>query len=526
MSAPRRLASQLALTAASGVAILALGSAGCEEKLPAERRLSSFEVRLESPVGAPNLRCPLPGTPTSAFDLTGCPVYDVDASGRTVAKVQISARAIDNFGEFYPDFTGVAAVKVVPGKIVGGFDSIRFQDGVAAPETIAFRASFGDTRIWVVDELAPPRSGDVPGLGRACNLGTPACADFELRCVNTKPTVGFDPLGLAYCSRGCAADADCPSGYFCGTELTAYDDGVADVSSGACMRKQPSRALGTAGPVHLVIPTLADISRSDTLISSPFEDEFIEVRRGHMVVTAVRVDGFYVTDICPLPPEAGGPAPDDPDCTPEDRAIPAEFNHLFVFNFSRPEELFPGDKITSVAGPMTEFVGLTELTFPLWEVDTARSPSAIPPPIDLSDPIQKWFPALLERSGRCFDPRYPPERITLLDCPYALERLEGARVKLTIKSTIAIVPGSTEDDTLERFGQWPALVDNGVGGGELRVAVITRENLPFYDPRANSGRTIGRPLVGNVRQVAFDDRQEPLWIFEPRDQADCPWCTN
>ena len=61
---------------------------------------------------------------------------------------------------------------------------------------------------------------------------------------------------------------------------------------------------------------------------------------------------------------------------------------------------------------------------------------------------------------------------------------------------------------------------------EYEWAMITRDNIPFFDPlslapTANLGR-----VSGNLRQVAFDDEGDPLWIIEPKDQADCPACVT
>ncbi len=511
------------LAIAIGAALLV--ASGCKEETSLERRLSSFEITLLGPVGSIANRCPLPGTPTAAFDLTGCPTYGKDAAGKTVARVEYTARAIDNRGELLEDYDGRAKVRVVPGKVEAAFGEVRFNNGVTERSTVSFRASFGDTFLWITDEFPPPRSSDVAGLGRACGLDAkPVCFEQGLTCINTKPAVGFDPIGLAYCSQACNEATACPVGYTCETDIVAYADAAADVSDGACVRVQPTYNSGVAGPVHLVEPSLADLSRTESLVSSPFEEEFIEVQRGKMVVTAIRIDGFYLTDVCPLPQDQGGPAPGDPACTEEDRAIPPEFNHLFVFNFSRPEELEPGDQLLSLSGPMTEFVGLTEMGFPFWLVNHAVGNQPLPAPVDLSDKIADHFPQTLGRGGRCFRNEGDLLELTLLECDFAMERLEAARVSITLDSMVAIAPGSPEEDTLERFGQWPATVTDG--NVTRPFAIITRENIPDFDPLPLGGRRINKPITGNLRQVAFDDRGVPIWILEPRDETECPWCEN
>lgn len=508
-------------------ASVALGLlSACKETAELPRKLSSFEVTLTSPVGTPDHRCPLPGTPTTTADLTGCPVYLRDSAGKTVAKVGITARAIDNQGQLLETYNSVASLRVVPGQVDPAFRQLRFTNGIAmgqgavTPE-VAFRGSFGDTFVWVADESPPLRASDVPGLGQACGVrDASVCDQFGLSCVNTKPEVQFDPQGLAYCTKGCEADEDCPGGYFCGHALADY---TSDSLSAACMRLQPTYASGAAGPIHLVQPNLADVSRTDSLVSSPFQDEFVEIKRGNMVVTAIRIDGFYLTDTCPIADYTGD---GQQFCTPEERAARAEFNHLFVFNFSRPDDLFPGDRLISVGGPMTEFVGLTELGFPLWEVDFEHSPQdPIPAPISLSDRVIDHFPNLVERGQQCVNIQMNPERTLLVQCDYAMERLEAARVTVKVLKTVAITSGSRERENFDKFGQWPVQVDDGSMAGKT-FQLVTRDNIPFFDPTKIGGRTINATITGNLRQVAFDDRSEPLWIVEPRDQQDCTWCKN
>lgn len=519
-----------ALLLALGAAFVAASS--CRQDVELERTLSSFEVRLLSPVGSPEHRCILPGTPTTGVDLTGCPSYERDAAGATVARVEFEARAIDNRGDLLDTFDGFANVSVVPGRVESAFRLVRFEKGIAGGSVrrqVSFRGAFGDTFVWLTDGRPPDHSSDIAGLGVACGQdNTGVCDGVGLTCVNSKPTTSFDPEGLAYCTLGCDPDLTCedttaagccPSGWFCGTKYTPYGAGGADVSSGACLRTQPSYAAGVGGPIHLVEPTIADVNRSTSLISTPFQDDFIEIHRGKMVVTAVRIDGFYVTDLCPILGRAGQM---DDRCTAHDLSVPEGFNHLFVFNFSRPDDLFPGDQLTFVSGPMSEFNGFTEMNFPLWEVDFAAGPQELPAAIDLHDRIIDHFPDTLEPGGRCFQLNRKPEDAILLDCSFAMERIEAARVKAKVLRVEPVVAGSPEAMNYDRFGQWPVTLDTKAG--DLVFQIITRENLPFFDPLPLGGMTINQEITGNLRQVAFDDRSEPIWIIEPSNQADCSWC--
>lgn len=520
----------------SSCLLFSLAAGSCVENIDTGRYLSSFEVTLLSPVGTPDYRCPLPGTPTAAFNLTGCPRYEYDSSERTVARLGFSARAIDNYGNLFDEYSNIASIEVVPGKVEAAFSQVRFTNGIVQNATVSFRGSFGDTMLRIIDDLPPSRSTQIAGMGLRCGYdNAQACQSSGLSCVNTKAEVGHDTFGLAYCTMACSIDEDCPSGYFCGDEFAVY--GNSNFGDGACMRKQPTYASGVAGPMHMVKPTLADVSRSDSLISSPFQDEFIEVRKGEMIVTAIRIDGFYITDLCPLDVANGGPTDDNPRCSPEARAQVPEFNHLFIFSFSRPDDLYAGDRILSVAGPMTEFVGLTEMGFPLWQVDQSHrsitSPTGqklppktlIPPAVDLHERLDAHYPALLAQGERCYDPNNDDEDISLLDCPFAMERLEGARISIKVKSTIGIEPDTPQAETLAQYGQWPVIAETKIDD-EMELFIVTRENLPFFDPLPLGDRVIEQTITGNLRQVAFDDRQDPIWIIEPRDSSDCTWCQN
>lgn len=502
------------------IALVASGAVACKDEAVLPRELSSFEVTITSSVGSADRRCLLPGTPADGVDLTGCPDYLTDALGNSVARVFFTARAVDLQGELLETYNSRATVRVVPGTVDAAFRTVQFRDGLATgiegrlPEA-AFRGSFGDTYLWLADENPPARASETPGLGSPCGFDqADACFPFGLICINTTPAVGFDPSGLAYCSFGCEDDSGCPDGYSCQLDVEAYSQ--LD-SPGACTRVQPTYAAGATGPIYLISPNISDVNRSESLLASPFQEQFVEVKRGNMVITGVRIDGFYVTDTCAIPDYPGtGQAL----CTEEERAQVPEFNHLFVFNFSRPDDLFVGDRLSFVSGPVTEFVGLSELSFPLWEVDYDHSPQPDVSPISLHRRIVQYFPKIVEPGEVCASVVTNPLAQKIIECDLAMERLEGARVSAKVKSSVGMFP------SLERFGQWPVIVDDGTRFG-LEVQIITRENIPFFDPVVFGIKTINATITGNLRQVAFpNSRDRPTWIIEPRDQTDCPWCTN
>src|SRR5262249_2415489 len=145
----------------------------------------------------------------------------------------------------------------------------------------------------------PARASDSPGVGASCGPASPGlCSAVGLTCINAIRASAFDPDGLSYCTRGCTDKEACADGYLCSSAFTGFghDEG-ADLSSGACLRRQPSYAAGVSKAIHLQQPTITDVRRSNTIIGTPFDKQFVEVKRGKMVVTAIRIDGFYLTDV-------------------------------------------------------------------------------------------------------------------------------------------------------------------------------------------------------------------------------------
>jgi hypothetical protein len=496
--------------------LFAFTGTACKDTASLARRLSSFEVRIcKSGIaecdnttgrGSPAHRCLLANTPTTGVDLSGCPDYIKDASGTTIIRLDFEASAIDDEGKLLDNYNALATVKMVPGSVDPAYQQVRFTNGVTGTgserPSVAFRGSFDDTYIWIVDDSPPTRSEDSPGVGSPCGpeLGN-VCNPVGLTCVNSTLANGYDPEGLRYCTRGCNSTVPCVAGYYCSTGFSASDDYGADVSGGACLRVQPSYAAGVSQAIYLAQPTITDVRKSDTIIGTPFDNEFVDVKQGFMVVTAIRIDGFYVTDI-----------------------KGTEFNHLYVYNYSRPDDLFAGDHLNEVSGPISDFNGFTELNFPLWDVDLIGGPQKIPDPIDLHGKALDRYPFLVNQGGQCHNNTVPTSSISLLDCNYALKRLEAARVSINVAGTIAIMPGSKEDTNLTKYGQWPVNVQTGLQ--VLQMQLITRDNIPFFDPKKLADGTPLGKVSGNLRVVAFDEMSEPTWIVEPRDQDDCPACVN
>jgi hypothetical protein len=238
-------------------------------------------------------------------------------------------------------------------------------------------------------------------------------------------------------------------------------------------------ATGLTDTIWLDGLRIRNIQQSDSTLRSPFEGERPVIRDGTMVVTRVSADGFYVTDVDAY--LASGEIRD------------TEWASVFAFNYSVPEGLERGDVLTRLEGGVTEFYGLTELSFPVWEVGGSRE---VPPPVPLD----------------CDDDVASSDSLDM-------ERWESALVEVT-GATVIVCPQFPTCPDLNQYGQWSIRLPSPCSES---VNVVSRVDLPTFSPADNQGRTLER-LVGVLRQHQY---ASPQWIIEPRDENDicCPACT-
>lgn len=215
-------------------------------------------------------------------------------------------------------FNGVVRVTMEPGAVIAVENlatgetqgrNILLQDGKASARITA-TAMYGRARLWVEDLGYQPAA---PGTVPECSNGKNDDPDED-------PFIDFpsDP--------GCAfADDDSEEG--------------------------GSFNAGVSAEVNYALPTVRDIQGAGS--TTPYPNEAIQVSTGDpqfLVVTRIAKDGFYVTDL-------------------EPNAVAGGYNHLFAFNFSTPVGMRVCDRVTFLAGTVSEFFGFTELSFPSYRVD-------------------------------------------------------------------------------------------------------------------------------------------------------------
>jgi hypothetical protein len=255
---------------------------------------------------------------------------------------EISAIAVDARGREVTGFSGPTSFRVRPGELSSSYGArtLTFIDGRARGIARAGYL-FSETRLWVED--APPEpilDGGVvvPGapeepLRRTYATGASAPIYFEeptLQRLN-RPFV-FDnvgsPFNLQFVTVG-RIPGDPDAGL-----LEATDGGAGNVLRQNCP-----------------------------------DDPERHGKPATMVVTGIDCCGFFVHDVtaCRVPednsdPGAGFRLPEP------DGLYPGTFGSMYVYNYSHPDGIDPGDPLWSLAGSVQEFTGTTQITFASWAV--------------------------------------------------------------------------------------------------------------------------------------------------------------
>jgi hypothetical protein len=425
-------------------------------------------------------------TTTVSFEVTfaaadGCGTEGTELCEHRASPMAFTAsvRALKADGTLDTSFNGTVALSLVPSGLFSDehpvlpdgrrVEMVNLVNGEAPDITLEFTRAFGEITLLVEDF----------GYTKAANVLDAACLDL-------------------FPAPGCFA----------------VDDDDLDIGTGAA---------GVSEPIFFENPTIHDIQYTDiqnVLDFGGFPSPLFRFRvtvdaesrddvptladcvdsqgqqRELMVVTALTVDGFYVTDVC----NADGTA----------------FAGVYMYNFHTPEDLIRGDCLIELTGTVEEFQGFTEMKNPFWVVD-----------VDPDDP----------ETPRCADLIPPPTELTsaMLVDDHVMEGLESGLVTIA-NATLAAefrscdlngngaIGNSNEWDcssdcgdeidcvvleSYQTYFQWSVNKD----GQELKVA--TRGVIDF-DPEENLGLQITR-LTGTLRHLDFG---RPQWTLEPRDDND------
>lgn len=357
------------------------------------------------------------------------------------------------------------------------------------------------------------------------------------------------------------------------TEIWVVDD-VPDAG-----RPVPSHAAGVGETLTFAPPTLADMNQippNGDNAQSAYAGDYVELDlttsdpqlpSRELIVTAIFNEGFYVTDL------------DEPPHP----TYPGNFGHLYVYSYSYPEYLLPGDRLERIAGTLMDFSGHTQISFPMWRA--ARDDGT-----GLADlaRLETMAPAItpLICGGGSTSSIQSQELCGYSAQNFYLESLESSLVKLAeaqlpdlwvrcdfdgngevatfgqYQATGAEPPGEPlppfgcfSDDpecrcniacltsgtfesevqgrsfdatgkvcaelaTYERYGQYPVRLVTG--STRPRINIATRDSIPTFDPRAEDSAGAVVRVRGLLRHVRA---ARPRWMVTARDPSDL-CCTN
>jgi len=303
--------------------LLVLGITGCSETIPYELKLTSFEVTLSSGQDE------LPGSAETPLQYVSGRNCTADAQcedgesctdGQCSIQILIDIQAMGSDGNPYP-YNGWVHIDVTPGVVTPSSSYVELEDGVAKNVPVSLNRAIGKGNIWVeADGFAPAEPGQLFGQ----------CND------------GIDNDG----------------------------NGVKDLGDYGCLSKDDnleapvSLATGASETLTFANPSIRDVQYTpNSLATSPLQTQQVRVTDGVKVVTNVVANGFYLVDI-------------------EDQSEDVMFNGIFIFTFSKPQGIYYGDVVCEFSGSVDEYVGMTQVTFPSFEVYSPENPKCNPDMFD------------------------------------------------------------------------------------------------------------------------------------------------
>jgi hypothetical protein len=474
-----RLSAQVGVLA-GGVAFLALTGAGCDtvHEIDWTGRPVGLEVTVR-PVSGGGL-----GTPSSPLEM---PAGTQGAAGIDV-RVDVAVQTADGRDTFDEDLwvrlsARPGRVVVAPGDDRHG-DFVLLRGGRATDIPVTLQGVFGETRIWAEDTGFLPRR-----------------------------TAGR----LSLCGNGVDDDGD-------GLTDAPLDPGCEDGSDDS--EEGGSGAAGVGNPVWVANPTLAQVQGYGT--ATPYQGEVVTVDSGDMVVTRVTFSGMYVTDIA----DTSGRG----------------YNHMFVYNFNPPtsvpvcviDELDTlgcrgeppvrvrvCDRVSRLAGIMSEFYKFTEMNFPSWDLTLwfpDQGPCAVPEPkvlsaSDVSGNLEPFEAGLVRVTNVT-----PGRAEDIVDCDLDgngevdfLDYGTGAcSPECECREACDADPLCTEINQYRQYGQWPVRLGDAVNG--LKLWVATSESIPDFDPFDPAWPQQWAAITGTLKNLSF--LRPRGWILEPRCMDD------
>jgi hypothetical protein len=147
----------------------------------------------------------------------------------------------------------------------------------------------------------------------------------------------------------------------CNDDLDNDEDGLKDLADPDCLSASDnlewpsSWATGMSPAFWFETPKVRHLQYTDTVSTSPLQDNSIYVNSGKLVVTNISNGGFFVTDLTDHVASLPG-------------GQPGYFNSLFLYTFNQPDGVRYGDVLCSFSGGVVDYQGNTQVKYPDFEV--------------------------------------------------------------------------------------------------------------------------------------------------------------
>lgn len=341
--------------------------AGCEhDKFELDHRVETFKVDI-SRIEASGTVSTGSGPGYSSDDPLPIPLQTV--------KLRVTVVAYDENGELYTDFDRPVSFRVTPGQLLSVSSSnaelsalslAPMKGGMTDGEvTIEVANVYGSVVVWAQDSAPemvytePVSTSDASGGDETGNANysfqTPVepvdwepAAPYRTHAAGASQTIYFGSPNVIDMQRMNEYDSF--------TTASSCSEGIASCT----INNRTSSFVAN----FLTINAMA-----------PYEC---------LVVTAITNAGFYVTDLSAHYADLEGDTSYRLQMEPYTRAL-SHFGHLFVYNFSYPDDLALGDCLKTITGTVQEFSGNTQVTFPSWTKNDryVTDESLIPEPVEM-----------------------------------------------------------------------------------------------------------------------------------------------
>jgi len=460
-----------------------------------------------------------------------------------------SVEAIGTDGKRF-SFTGFITVNGDPGTIHPNERYQYMKNGLIDKVSLRFKNAYSNFRIIAVEEgMKPIKTTDEDNPFGTCEFmieddGNDYSTTEDPRCVNECENSKDDDGDGLIDRKG---DLGCNNFYYskqCSKTVYIITDGD---------EKEGSYAMGMSEILPYEAPSLTTVQKTDNVKCSALDGSRPIVKSGVMYVTKIDNNGFYVTDV-----------------------MGTEFNHMFVFSFNRPENLYVGDRLCWLSGGVSEYNGFTEMNFPTWSaanrvtltdeeieqgvkkcdkcpsaykclegsLNTFCAPDTCDELTNLDEPLPT--PVTIESSDFKSSTALEPFEAGLIhvedlkvgkffDCDKSddpsTEEIEGYCVgecngdgevggqdewdcqKKCLNDELGDGSICCEEATYHTYGQWCGSLDSGSGE---KISVFSGETVLTFDPYAQEGEII-ESLSGSLRHLSFG---KPPWIIVPRGPSD------